>query len=92
MLKRLLSILTGRQNGFKPTKNDRLLIDNVYSRLCLFGTLDQPEGTTIRSIPGAIVEFMMVDGAVVAMVTTRDNRRVGYIEPSGRIHYLRPTN
>ena len=90
MFKALWNKLTGRQaDGFKPSKGDKELMENVKARLTLMDGLDQPEGTVIRTIPGATVRFLPLAGGATPTVFA-NNRPVGSITPDGQIVYVQP--
>ena len=89
MLKALWSKLTNRQSdGFKPSKSDKRLMENVRTRLSMFGKLEEPAGTVIRAIPGVTVRFLPLAGRVVPTVYTDRNRAVGSIASGGQIVYV----
>jgi hypothetical protein len=93
MLKAPWNKLTGRESdGFKPAKSDKELMENVKDRLAMLGSLQQPAGTVLRSIPGATVKFLPLAGTVVPTVFTDEQppRPVGSITSDGQIVYVQP--
>lgn len=86
------SRLTRRSKSFKPAKADEELMENVRTRLTMLGGLNHPNGTVIRTIPGATVRFLEMAGTVVAAVFTKEEtpRPVGSITQSGEIVYIQP--
>ena len=92
MLRKLFNKVIGRQDdGFRPAADDKELIENVRARLVLLGGLEHPEGTVLRSIPGAVVKFLPMAGMTVATVFTTDGRPVGSVTPDGEIVYVQAT-
>ncbi len=87
----LKSLLGSSNDGFKPSKSDKELMENTQVRLSLALTFGVTPGTVLRSLPGVVVHVDGIDDGTIAcrVLDATDSRHIGTIT-DGKIVYAQP--